>query len=440
MDTLMATPYDILLEQHILGVMLSDPAKIGDVAGQLKAEYFYEGSHQRLCKYILKLWDQGEYKVTLIELAPYIEEIGTTISYITDLIGSIASTYGLPEYVENLRKIAQLREFTRELGSAQADLRGIRQPKEIEQEIANKLSRLTEIAESTINTDSLYDAKEAALEFFEEFLEKSDNPNGLDGLSSGFPELDELTLGLSDYIVVAARPSIGKTALALQIALNVSVKKDQSTAIFSLEMSRKKVMARMLANFANIDSQAIRTGYVMPEEKKHFDIALDKLSKSNFVIDDTPSQTISQIKAKAKKIKKDKGLNLVIIDYLGLIETDERYNSTYEKVTAISKGLKALSKELKVPVVVLAQLNRGNQARQDKRPYMSELRDSGQIEQDADQIWLLHRDDYYERETERKNIIEIDIAKNRDGSTGVVELYYDRSTQRFISLEKFRNR
>ncbi len=240
----------------------------------------------------------------------------------------------------------------------------------------------------------------------------------------------------SDLIIVAARPSVGKTAFALNIAQNVGVREKETVAIFSLEMGAAQLVQRMICAEANVDAGRMRTGFLEPDDWEKLTMAIGSLSEANIYIDDSPSVTVADIRAKCRRLKKEKGLGMILIDYLQLIHGRGKGDNRQQEVSEISRTLKQIARELDVPVIALSQLSRGVEQRQDKRPMMSDLRESGSIEQDADIVAFLYRDDYYDKESEKKNIIEIIIAKQRNGPVGTVELAFLKNYNKFVNLDR----
>ncbi|MCG0314173.1 MAG: replicative DNA helicase, partial [Calditerricola sp.] len=258
------------------------------------------------------------------------------------------------------------------------------------------------------------------------------------GVASGYPDLDRMTSGFqpSDLIIVAARPSVGKTAFALNIAQNVGIR-GETVAIFSLEMSAQQLVTRMLCAEGNLEAHKLRTGYLEEEDWERLTMAISTLSKAPIFIDDTPGITVTEIRSKLRRLKAERGLSLVVIDYLQLIQGRSRYaENRQQEISEISRSLKGIARELHVPVIALSQLSRAVEQRQDKRPILSDIRESGSIEQDADIVAFLYRDDYYDPETDRKNIVEVIIAKQRNGPTGKVELVFLKEYNKFVSLDR----
>lgn len=268
------------------------------------------------------------------------------------------------------------------------------------------------------------------------------NRGAITGLSTGFIDLDKMTAGMqkSDMILVAARPSMGKTAFALNVANHVALRENKAVAIFSLEMSAKSLMNRLFSIEAGVDAQKIRTGMLDEYDWPRLIDGSDEIAQSKLIIDETPSITISELRSKCRKYKQQSDIQLIVIDYLQLITTSGRGESRQQEISNISRSLKSLARELDVPVIAISQLNRGAEQRDDKRPMLSDLRDSGAIEQDADVVLLLYRDEYYNKESTKKGVSEVIIAKQRNGPTGTVELSWLAAYTRFANRDKARNR
>ncbi|MDU3112460.1 MAG: replicative DNA helicase, partial [Megasphaera sp.] len=264
-----------------------------------------------------------------------------------------------------------------------------------------------------------------------------ENKAGLTGLPTGFRDLDRMTSGLqpSDLILVAARPSMGKTAFTLNIAQNVGVRQRKTVAFFSLEMSQEQLVQRLLCHIAHIDSQKLRTGQLNSDDEwSRLTDAFDKLYESPVYIDDTPGISVAEMRSKARRLKSEHGLDLIIVDYLQLMQ-GRNSESRQQEISEISRSLKALARELKVPLIALSQLSRSVESRQDKRPMLSDLRESGALEQDADIVSFLYREDYYDKETENQHITEVILAKHRNGPVGSVKLYFKNEFTLFLNLD-----
>ncbi len=281
--------------------------------------------------------------------------------------------------------------------------------------------------------------RDVLMEVFEKVELLYTQKGGTTGIPSGFTDLDKMTAGFqrNDLIIVAARPSVGKTAFALNIAQNVGVRARETVAIFSLEMSAAQLVQRMICAESNVDAGRLRTGYLEGDDWEKLTMAIGSLSEAQIFIDDTPGITVSDIRAKCRRLKKERGLGMILIDYLQLIQgRGKAGENRQQEVSEISRTLKQIARELEVPVIALSQLSRGVEQRQDKRPMMSDLRESGSIEQDADIVAFLYRDDYYDKESEKKNIIEIIIAKQRNGPVGTVELAFLKNFNKFVGLDR----
>jgi len=283
--------------------------------------------------------------------------------------------------------------------------------------------------------------KDILVESFAELEKLYNQKEPITGIPTGFADLDYKTAGLhnSDLILVAARPAMGKSAFALNIATNAAVQAKVPTVIFNLEMSKSQLVNRMLCSEAMVDSNKIRTGKIEEDDWVKLATALGPLSEAPIYIDDTPGITVTEIRAKCRKLKMEKNIGLVVIDYLQLIQGSGKRNSSREQeISEISRSLKILAKELDVPVIALSQLSRAAEQRADHRPMLSDLRESGAIEQDADIVMFLYRDDYYNPDSEKKNIAEVIMAKHRAGSTGTVELLWLGNYTKFVNIEKYR--
>ncbi|MBH8605589.1 DnaB-like helicase C-terminal domain-containing protein [Thermoactinomyces sp. CICC 10522] len=304
-------------------------------------------------------------------------------------------------------------------------------PKEISEIKASK-------QEQSNDSNTIQPLDNLLISTFERFEERSKNQRKIQGLESGFVDLDHMLTGSqkSNLIVLASRPSMGKSTLALNIASNVASHKNKTVAYFNLETSKDQLIDRLICSVGNINAQAYHQGILGTEDLEKYSSALEALSGRKLFIDDKPNITVSEIKEKCYKIIKDHGLDLVIIDYLQLIRPKKYiYNNRNEEIDSISRSLKILARELDVPVIVLSQLSRACEQREDKRPVLSDLRDSGAIEQDADVVLFLYCDDYYNKETVKRNIAELIVSKQRQGGTGTIELLFLRPFYKFLSLE-----
>ncbi|STY44736.1 Replicative DNA helicase [Listeria grayi] len=288
------------------------------------------------------------------------------------------------------------------------------------------------------NVGAFKNIKDVLVKTYDDIETLHNRKGDITGIPTGFNELDKMTAGFqrNDLIIVAARPSVGKTAFALNIAQNVATKTDENVAIFSLEMGAEQLVMRMLCAEGNINAQNLRTGALTSDDWQKLTIAMGTLSNSGIYIDDTPGVRVNEIRSKCRRLKQETGLGMIVIDYLQLIAGSGRGGENrQQEVSEISRSLKALARELEVPVIALSQLSRSVEQRQDKRPMMSDIRESGSIEQDADIVAFLYREDYYDREGENDGTIEIIIAKQRNGPVGDVKLAFVKEYNKFVNLE-----
>ncbi|HZG74369.1 MAG TPA: replicative DNA helicase [Paenibacillus sp.] len=433
-------PQNLEAEQAVLGAILLDSVAIITVMETLKPEDFYRQAHQFIFEAMVDLNGDNE-PIDLITLTTRLQakqqlaEIGG-IQYLTELASAVPTAANVSYYAKIVEEKSMLRRLIRTAteivtnGYAGSDDIGIL--------LGEAEQRILEISNRKSSTGFI-SIKDVLMEVFEK-VEKLYNDRGkTTGIPSGFPDLDKMTAGFqrSDLIIVAARPSVGKTAFSLNVAQNVAVRAKETVAIFSLEMSAAQLVQRIICAEANVDAGRIRTGTLEGDDWEKLTMAIGTLSEAEIYIDDTPAITVADIRAKCRRLKKEKGLGMILIDYLQLIAgRGKAGENRQQEVSEISRTLKQIARELEVPVIALSQLSRGVEQRQDKRPMMSDLRESGSIEQDADIVAFLYRDDYYDKESEKKNIIEIIIAKQRNGPVGTVELVFLKNFNKFVSLDK----
>ncbi|SEN53295.1 replicative DNA helicase [Lihuaxuella thermophila] len=432
--------FDTALEEEIIGSMIYDPACIAEIADFIKPEYFYHRQYQLLYEHIIELWQDDETRVHLVEMAPFLQKHGIDIAKLNRMMGAITTTATIVYHATRLRDLWALREAMK-VGYELIQAGHLRDRDDIKEAIGQAEAKLAKITDTTASTETMTTMMSALMEFSEEFDELYHKGEGIVGLSTGFKDLDLKTTGLknADFIVIGGRSSMGKTAFALQLARNISVDQEKPVLFFSLEMSKKSLVRRMLASEAMINIQKMNSGLIQPDEYERYTEAMGILSRAQLVIDDQPGLTVADMKAKARRMKRERGLSCIIIDYLQYVRGSGR-QERYLELGEITSQLKGMAKEFDIPVIALAQLSRGVDQRQDKRPVMSDLRESGNIEQDADLIMLLYRDEYYNPQTEKKNIVEVIIGKQRNGPTGVVELGFFKETNRFFDVEKLKNR
>ncbi len=441
-------PASVHTERVILGAMMSDPVAVVDAAAKLQVDDFSLDSHRRIYAAMRDLSDLGHAidlttLMAVLERKKELQAIGSQ-SYLMSL------TEGLPRHlaVENYVQIVKDKSIMRQLMQVcEMGLNLAADQGEASLDVLNTVEeRLLEISESAIKR-GFSDIGQIVQESFGSIDQLYEQGREITGLETHYTDFDRMTSGLqnSELVIIAARPSMGKTAWAINIAQNASVRDGKVVAVFSLEMSKESLLRRLLASEALVNSRKIQTGFLPREDKQKLINALDRLMSSKMFIDDTPGITLAEMRAKARRLKQQEGkLDLILIDYLQLMTAGSagpggrRPENRNQEVSTISRGLKALAKEMGVPVVALSQLSRGSEQRQgDKKPLLSDLRESGSIEQDADVVCFIHREEYYDRENEDiKGQAEIIVAKQRNGPTGTIKLAYLADYTRFENLQQ----
>lgn len=433
-------PQSIEAEQAVLGAVFLEPDALITAAEILIPEDFYRPAHERIFRVMLDLHDRGQ-PVDLVTVTAelqdrkLLEEIGG-VSYLSDLANAVPTAANVEYYSHVIEEKSLLRRLIKTATDIVAE--GYASEEEVETILDNAEKRVLEVANRK-NTGAFVSIKDVLVEAYDNIEMLHNRKDDITGIPTGFIELDRITAGFqrNDLIIVAARPSVGKTAFALNISQNVATKTGENVAIFSLEMGAQQLVMRMLCAEGNIDAQRLRTGRLTPDDWEKLTMAMGSLANAGIYIDDTPGIRVSEIRAKCRRLKQEKGLGLVVIDYLQLIQGSGRSGENrQQEVSEISRSLKALARELEVPVIALSQLSRNVEQRQDKRPIMSDIRESGSIEQDADIVAFLYRDDYYNQDSDKKNIIEIIIAKQRNGPTGTVELAFIKEYNKFVNLNR----
>ncbi len=436
-------PQDIEAEVSTLGSLMLDKDAIVRVADALAAHDFYKPLHREIYEAMLDLFNRREPVDVLsvtsrLREKSKLEEIGGA-SYLATLVNAVPTA----SHVEHYASIVRRKRLLRDLIGASAHIAqlGYKEAEDVEQLIDEAEQKIFGIAKDYLRQEFLPVAE--ALEEAWERIERLHKGDGaLRGVTTGFPDLDNYLGGLqkSDLIILAARPSLGKTSLALNIARNVAVEEKKSVGIFSLEMSREQVIDRLIASEASVDLWRLRTGRLR-EEGPENDFArvrdaMESLSQASLFIDDSPSPTAMELRAKSRRLQARHDLGLIVVDYLQLIRSSNNAESRVQEVSEISRALKGLAKELNVPVLAVSQLSRGVEMRPRGVPKLSDLRDSGTIEQDSDVVMFIYREDKARESSEKKNIAEILIEKHRNGPTGKVELYFHEESASFRSLEK----
>jgi len=433
-------PHNIEAEVAILGAILLDNSVFDQIAESLSGDEFFLEKHRHIFRAMAEAYDDGD-PIDPVTVSSRLQAGGLLavaggVGYLTGLVSATPTAANVMHYVRIVKDHAVHRKALQQVqGLAAAAGQA-----ESGAELVAKMQMVTATLEDEVAPKKDFVPIRAALmEAYERIEQLATNPDarGITGLASGYPDLDRMTAGFQpgDMIIVAARPSVGKTAFALNVAQNVG-KSGATVAMFSLEMPTSQLIQRMLCAEANIDAGRMRTGYLQGDDWPKLTTSVGMLSERKIFIDDSAAITTNEIRAKCRRLKREKGLDLVIVDYLQLISPGQRRRENRQvEVAEISRALKQIAKELEVPVIALSQLSRSVEQRQDKRPMLSDLRESGAIEQDADIVAFLYRDDYYDKETDRKNIIEIIIAKQRNGPVGTVELVFLKNFNKFVSLD-----
>lgn len=432
-------PHSPEAEQSVIGSMIMDKEAIIMASEIISSSDFYDRQLGILFDTMLELYSEGK-PVDLVTLQNRLKEKDvppqlSSLEFIRDLVASVPTSANVKYYAQIVKEKAVLRRLIK-----------------ISEEMANdcyldkeKLDVILDKAERQIfnivqnrGTKEFTDIKDIVLRSIDSIEAASKNQGNVTGIATGFYDLDYKTAGLqpSDLILIAARPSMGKTAFALNIAEYVALRLNITTAIFSLEMSQDQLVKRLLAMNARVDSQKIRTGNLTAEEWASLMESARIIGNSNLIIDDTSAISVSELRSKCRKLKLERNLGLVIIDYLQLMTGSKRTDSRQQEISEISRALKSLAREINVPVIALSQLSRAVEQRIDKRPILSDLRESGAIEQDADVVMFIYRDDYYNHDSKEPGISEIIIGKQRNGPTGTVKLAWQAQYTKFANLER----
>lgn len=436
-------PHDIAAECSVLGAILINP-EVYEHVEALVPSAFYRAEHQIIFGRMIELAAEGQ-PIDLVTLASRLqdqkelEDIGG-VSYLSKLAHAVPTTANTETYVASVQNKFMVREYIR---SSMAGIQAAVAGEDIQRLVTSAQQVASTLADQAAPKQDFKRISDVLVEVIETTETKSETfkTGEVTGIKTGYRDLDSILGGLqkSDLIIVAARPSVGKTAFALNIAQNVAVKTTETVAVFSLEMSASQLVTRMVSAEGNLEASKLRMGDMAENDWGKMAEAAGVLGGTNIMIDDSPGITVHDIRSKCRRLKKQEGLGMIVIDYLQLIagrSNGRGAENRQQEVSEISRTLKHLARELDVPVIALSQLSRGVEQRQDKRPMMSDLRESGSIEQDADIVAFLYRDDYYDKESEKKNIIEIIIAKQRNGPVGTVELVFLKQFNKFVNYDR----
>ena len=432
-------PHDIDAEQAVLGSMLTDKEAVNAPIESLKEDALYRDDNRIIFQAIVNLYSKSEPIdiITLkdeLESMDKFEQVGG-YEYLASLPDKVPTTANVQKYIKIVEEKSILRNLIKTANEI-IEL-GYDPTEDVEDIMDGAEKKIFDIMQSK-NQKGYTPIKDVLVESFTKLEELYNRKQHITGVPTGFAELDYKTAGLhgSELILVAARPAMGKTAFALNLATNAALRGNAPVAIFSLEMSKDQLVNRILCSEAMVDSNKVRTGKLDEDDWVKLAGAIGPLSEAEMYIDDTPGISVMEIRTKCRKLKMEKNIGLVVIDYLQLVQGNKRTASREQEISEISRSLKILAKEINVPVIALSQLSRAVEQRPDHRPMLSDLRESGAIEQDADIVMFLYRDDYYNKESEKKDIAEVIIAKQRGGQTGTVELLWMGNYTKFVNLER----
>jgi replicative DNA helicase len=431
-------PQNLDAEESVLGAMMLSPGAIGAVSEVLDAGHFYRESHAKIYRAALALYAHGE-PVDAITLADQLEEQGELEDVggrvrLAELAALVPTSANAAHYARIVQEMATLRGLIT-AGQEVARL-GWERPGDTHDLLDQAERVIFELTQSQVTSEFSH-IEELLKESFERITALYEAGEEVTGVPVGFRDLDRLTSGLQsgNLIILAARPSMGKSALALCMAANIAVRKQLPVALFTLEMSKSEVTQRLMCSEAKVESQRLRSGKLAVDDWPRLTSACDKLAKAPIYVDDSASITMMGIRSKARRLKsKEPTLALIIVDYLQLMTADASYENRVQEVSQISRQLKLLARELDVPIVALSQLSRAVEQRHDKRPILSDLRESGSLEQDSDLVFFIYRDEYYDEESEAQGLAEVHLAKHRNGPTGTEKLSFLKRYAKFADL------
>lgn len=432
-------PHSTEAEQSVIGSMIMDREAIVVASELITGEDFYNKQYGVLFEAMVELNDEGK-PVDLVTLQNRLKEKDvppevSSLEFVRDLITAVPTSANIKHYAGIVAEKSTLRKLIRLNDEISNTCYAGKESLEFILEDTEK--RVFEIVQKR-NTGEFVPIRQVVMDAMDRIEKASKNKGAVTGIATGFVDLDYRTAGMqpSDLVLIAARPSMGKTAFVLNIAEYVAFKQKKTVAIFSLEMSKEQLVNRLFSLESKVDSQHIRTGQLSDQEWEKLIESAGVIGRSNLIIDDTPGISVPELRSKCRKYKLEHNLSMIIIDYLQLMSGSGRVDSRQQEISEISRSLKAIARELNVPVLALSQLSRAVEQRPDHRPMLSDLRESGAIEQDADVVMFIYRDDYYNHDSERKDVAEIIIAKQRNGPIGTVELAWLPNYTKFANLEK----
>ena len=434
----MVPPNSMEAEVSVLGAMLQDSIAVQRATEHLKPEDFYQPEHREIFQVMSDL-NRRQAPIDLTTLQAELSRKGTLegiggLRYLLKIVSDVPTAANVRSYIDIVREKSILRKLIAACGKISRE--SYSQQKEVGEILSDAEKEIFDIVMNRQEGEALKPMSEVILTTLDQIQELARLRGEIAGVPTGFIDLDSLLTGLhaGELIVVGARPAMGKTSFAMNIAEHAALNKGKVTAVFTLEMPREQIAMRMLCSDARMDMQRVRRGTLRDDDWERLAKTLGPLSAAPMYIDDTAAITPTQLRSRCRQLKMDKGLDLVIVDYLGLMRADGRTENRQLEVSEISRQLKAIALELKIPIIACAQLSRANKDRIDKRPMLSDLRDSGSIEQDADVVMFLHREEYYNKDTEDKNIGEVIISKQRSGPLGTVKLAWLSEFTTFANL------
>ena len=433
-------PNSVEAEISVLGAMLQDGNAVLNATEQLNPDDFYQPEHREIFSAICAL-NREHSPVDLVTVHTELARKGSLDgvggnAYLMKILNSVPTSANVQAYINIVRGKSTLRRMIQACRTITGECFSQQEP--VETVLANAEKAVFDIAMNRTGNETLVPLGEVLIKTYDQMDELAKAHGAVSGVPTGFIDLDNMLTGLhgGELVIVGARPAMGKTSFAMNIAQHASLNRNKTVAVFTLEMPREQIAMRMLCSDARVDMQRVRKGTLTDQDWLKLSQSFEQMARAPMYIDDTAGITPTQLRSRCRRLMMDKGLDLIVVDYLGLMRGDGRSESRQLEVSEISRQLKAIALELKVPLIACAQLSRANKDRQDKRPVLSDLRDSGSIEQDADVVMFLHREEYYNRDTEDKNIAEVILSKQRSGPLGTVKLAWLGEYTTFANLAR----